>query len=76
MNKRKPKTSNMILADFFFRNVDFILLGGDLFHENKPSRKTLHSTMELFKKNCFGDRPCAVEVVSDQSVNFGHTSRS
>ena len=29
------------------QKVDFILLGGDLFHENKPSRKTLHSTMKL-----------------------------
>ena len=61
---------------YVFRNVDFILLGGDLFHENKPSRKTLHSTMELFQQFCFGGRPCEVEVVSDQAVNFGQTSRS
>lgn len=24
------------------RKVDMVLLGGDLFHYNKPSRKTLH----------------------------------
>uniref|UniRef100_H2YQ23 Calcineurin-like phosphoesterase domain-containing protein n=1 Tax=Ciona savignyi TaxID=51511 RepID=H2YQ23_CIOSA len=58
------------------RNVDFVLLGGDLFHENKPSRKTLHTTMEMFQKYCLGNRSCKVKVVSDQVVNFGHTSSS
>lgn len=29
--------------------VDFILLGGDLFHENKPSRKSLYRVMELIR---------------------------
>ncbi|XP_008049658.2 double-strand break repair protein MRE11 isoform X1 [Carlito syrichta] len=51
--------------------VDFILLGGDLFHENKPSRKTLHTCLELLRKYCMGDRPVQFEIVSDQSVNFG-----
>ncbi|KAM5246487.1 double-strand break repair protein MRE11 isoform 2-T2 [Ctenodactylus gundi] len=51
--------------------VDFILLGGDLFHENKPSRKTLHSCLELLRKYCMGDRPVQFEIISDQSVNFG-----
>ncbi|XP_054989427.1 double-strand break repair protein MRE11 isoform X2 [Sorex araneus] len=50
--------------------VDFILLGGDLFHENKPSRKTLHTCLELLRKYCMGDRPVQFEVISDQSVNF------
>ena len=50
--------------------MDFILLGGDLFHENKPSRKTLHGAMALFRKYCLGDKPCQVEFLSDQSVNF------
>lgn len=53
--------------------VDFILLGGDLFHENKPSRKTLHSTMALFRKYCMGDKPCQLEFLSDQSVNFSNS---
>lgn len=50
--------------------VDFILLGGDLFHENKPSRKTLHTCLELLRKYCMGDRPVQFEIISDQSVNF------
>ncbi|KNE57270.1 DNA repair protein (mre11) [Allomyces macrogynus ATCC 38327] len=50
--------------------VDMILLGGDLFHDNKPSRKTLHSTMELLRAYCLGDRPCALDILSDQSINF------
>ncbi|KAI9183278.1 meiotic recombination [Blastocladiella emersonii ATCC 22665] len=52
------------------RAVDMVLLGGDLFHDNKPSRKTLYSTMELLRAHCMGDRPCALEFLSDQSVNF------
>ncbi|XP_075402580.1 double-strand break repair protein MRE11 [Tenrec ecaudatus] len=51
--------------------VDFILFGGDLFHENKPSRKTLHTCLELLRKYCMGDRPVQFEILSDQSVNFG-----
>ena len=27
------------------KRVDLLLLGGDLFHENKPTRRTLHKTM-------------------------------
>ncbi|XP_048454353.1 double-strand break repair protein MRE11 [Rhincodon typus] len=50
--------------------VDFILLGGDLFHDNKPSRKTLHTCMELLRKYCMGGNPIRFEILSDQSVNF------
>uniref|UniRef100_A0A452GG54 Double-strand break repair protein n=1 Tax=Gopherus agassizii TaxID=38772 RepID=A0A452GG54_9SAUR len=53
------------------KEVDFILLGGDLFHENKPSRKTLHNCIELLRKYCMGDHPVQFEILSDQSVNFG-----
>eukprot|EP00070_Physeter_catodon_P006317 XP_007113581.1 double-strand break repair protein MRE11 isoform X3 [Physeter catodon] len=55
-------------------DVDFILLGGDLFHENKPSRKTVHNCLELLRKYCMGDRPVQFEIISDQSVNFGFRS--
>ncbi|EDL25007.1 meiotic recombination 11 homolog A (S. cerevisiae), isoform CRA_b, partial [Mus musculus] len=64
-------TFDEILRLALENEVDFILLGGDLFHENKPSRKTLHSCLELLRKYCMGDRPVQFEVISDQSVNFG-----
>lgn len=38
------------------QNVDFILLGGDLFHENKPSRLCMHKCMELLKTHTLGDK--------------------
>lgn len=47
-----------------------ILLAGDLFHENKPSRKTMHRCMELLRHYCMGNRPCHLEFLSDSSVNF------
>jgi hypothetical protein len=50
--------------------VDFILLGGDLFHENKPSKKTLHKTIELIRMYCFGDDPVQIQILSDQTINF------
>ncbi|KAL1781365.1 hypothetical protein HispidOSU_001441 [Sigmodon hispidus] len=64
-------TLDEILRLALENEVDFILLGGDLFHENKPSRKTLHNCLELLRKYCMGDRPVQFEVLSDQSVNFG-----
>ncbi|NXW37534.1 MRE11 protein, partial [Phaetusa simplex] len=53
--------------------VDFVLLGGDLFHENKPSRKTVHSCLESLRKHCMGDRPVQFEILSDQAVNFHYS---
>ncbi|WVZ87326.1 hypothetical protein U9M48_033981 [Paspalum notatum var. saurae] len=50
--------------------VDFILLGGDLFHENKPSRSTLVKTIEILRRYCLNDEPVKFQVVSDQTVNF------
>lgn len=42
----RGKDSFAALEEIFIQakqfKVDFVLLGGDLFHDNKPSRKTLH----------------------------------
>lgn len=53
--------------------VDFVLLGGDLFHENKPSRSTLVKAIEILRRHCLNDRPIQFQVVSDQTVNFPNT---
>ncbi|XP_030550995.1 double-strand break repair protein MRE11 [Rhodamnia argentea] len=52
------------------KKVDFLLLGGDLFHENKPSRSTLVKAIEILRRYCLNDRPVQFEVVSDQTINF------
>ena len=54
------------------QDVDFVLLGGDLFHENRPSRNCEHQCMKILKKHVFGDRPMSVELVSDPETNFAH----
>lgn len=58
---------------FVCLQVDFILLGGDLFHENKPSRKCLHNCITMLRKYCMGDSPIQFNILSDQTVNFNTT---
>jgi double-strand break repair protein MRE11 len=38
------------------KNVDLILLGGDLFHDSKPTPRCSHDCMSLMRKYCMGDR--------------------
>ncbi|KAJ5159411.1 Double-strand break repair protein mus-23 [Penicillium canariense] len=51
-------------------DVDMVLLAGDLFHENKPSRKSMYQVMRSIRMNCFGDKPCELEMLSDASETF------
>jgi len=52
------------------QKVDLILFAGDLFHENKPSRRTLHKTMEIMRRYCMGPDAVRFQIVSDQELNF------
>ncbi|KAL9059020.1 MAG: hypothetical protein Q9162_001408 [Coniocarpon cinnabarinum] len=52
------------------RDVDMVLLAGDLFHDNVPSRKALYQVMRALRMNCLGDKPCELEILSDGSENF------
>ncbi|KAI9432940.1 Metallo-dependent phosphatase-like protein [Lactarius indigo] len=45
-------------------DVDFILLAGDLFHENRPSRDCLYQVMSLLREYTLGDKPVQVELLS------------
>ncbi|CAI5693701.1 unnamed protein product [Oreochromis niloticus] len=66
-------TLNEILQCAKQNEVDFILLGGDLFHDNKPSRQCLHKCITMLRKYCMGDSPVRFEILSDQKVNFNTT---
>lgn len=50
--------------------VDIVLLGGDLFHDNKPSRTTLVRAMEILSKYCLKPKPIAFKVLSDEAKAF------
>ncbi|KAF9078545.1 Mre11 DNA-binding presumed domain-containing protein [Rhodocollybia butyracea] len=45
--------------------VDFVLLAGDLFHENKPSRESLYRTIALLREYTMGDNPVQIDLLSD-----------
>ena len=47
-----------------------VLLGGDLFHENKPSRKSMYQVMRSLRRNCLGMKPCELEFLSDATDVF------
>jgi double-strand break repair protein MRE11 len=77
-NERDPvrkddswKTFHEVMELGKARDVDMILLAGDLFHDNKPSRKSMFQVMRSLRLNCLGDRPCPLEMLSDASENFG-----
>ncbi|KJH43053.1 DNA repair protein [Dictyocaulus viviparus] len=55
------------------KKVDMILLGGDLFHENNPSRDMQHRVVQLLRQYCFSDKEVNLEFLSNASVNFDHS---
>ncbi|KAI1381666.1 DNA repair exonuclease [Hypoxylon crocopeplum] len=46
-------------------DVDMVLLAGDLFHDNKPSRKSMFKVMRSLRQNCLGMKPCELQFLSD-----------
>ena len=53
----------MLIATSF--QVDFVLLAGDLFHDNRPTRDTLYQVMSLLREYTLNDRPVQIELMSD-----------
>ncbi len=58
--------------------ADMMLLGGDIFHENRPSRPAVHRCMESLRAHVLGDGEITISVVSDQrtafAANGGHVN--
>lgn len=48
-------TFEEVLSIAHQESVDLILQGGDLFHENRPSRHTYNRTFQILKKYCLGE---------------------
>ena len=59
----------MILAKV--KRCDMVLLAGDLFHDNKPSRRTLYRTMQILRRYCMGPNPVKFQIVSSYSSGAG-----
>eukprot|EP00051_Salpingoeca_urceolata_P001980 m.45836 g.45836 ORF g.45836 m.45836 type:complete len:714 (+) comp11810_c0_seq2:129-2270(+) len=70
------KTFEEILILASDRQVDFVLLGGDLFHDNKPSRQCMHRTIETLRRYTMGDAPVQFQILSDTKINFPFTFSS
>lgn len=64
------KTFEEIMTIARDEDVDFVLQCGDLFHVNKPSKKSMYHVMRTLRRTCFGDRPCELEMLSDPSTVF------
>lgn len=52
------------------RDVDMVLLAGDLFHHSQPSRKAMYQVMRSLRMNCLGEKPCELELLSDANDIF------
>lgn len=51
-------------------HCDMVLLAGDLFHDNRPSRRTLFKTMEILRRYCLGPGAVRIQITSDPSRTF------
>jgi double-strand break repair protein MRE11 len=47
-----------------------VLLAGDLFHDNKPSRKSMYQVMRSLRQNCLGEKPCELQLMCDANDIF------
>ncbi len=52
------------------QKADLVLLAGDLFHDNKPSRACIVRTLDILRRYALGPNPVRFQVVSDQKGAF------
>jgi len=51
-------------------HADMVLHAGDMFHENKPTRRTMHQTMKIFRDHCLGEDPVYITCTNEQKEVF------
>ena len=55
-----------------------VLLTGNLFYDNKPSRLSMQRAIETLRNHCLGDGEVAIDLVSDQASSlhgrYGHVN--
>jgi double-strand break repair protein MRE11 len=47
-----------------------ILQGGDLFHINKPTRKSMYDVITAVRTTCYGDKPCELELLNEVDLGL------
>ncbi|KAI5955993.1 MRE11 [Candida theae] len=52
------------------KDVDMLVQGGDLFHINKPTKKSMYYVMKSLRANCMGSKACQLELLSDPSTTM------
>ncbi|CAH8827347.1 unnamed protein product [Trichobilharzia szidati] len=68
------RTFEEILRLAVSNNVDLILFAGDIFHESRPSMRSLHEVMRLLRIYCLGDKPVQFELLSEGKTVFANTA--
>ncbi|CAH8471931.1 unnamed protein product [Schistosoma curassoni] len=68
------RTFEEILRLAVSHNVDFILFAGDIFHESRPSMRSLHEVMRLLRMYCLGSKPVQFEFLSEANTIFANTA--
>ena len=58
------------------RKVDFLIHGGDLFHEHKVSKETLIRTEDLLSRHIFGESHQAFRIATKIELNTRETNLS
>ncbi|KAG7833207.1 hypothetical protein KL943_004072 [Ogataea angusta] len=62
------RTFSEIMSIAKSRDVDMVIQAGDLFHVNKPSKKSYYHVIRTLREFCWIDRPREYKLVSDPSV--------
>ena len=55
------------------RDVDMVLLAGNIFHEDNPYIDYMCQVTRSLRKNTMGDKPCELELLSDATESFDNT---